>query len=314
MGAADAEEVVVAYDGDKAGENAFRRALPLLLPEKLAVRRARFPEGHDPDSLRLAAGVDAVTATVHDAADAVIAEIERLTPDGADREPQLQAKAAKEVTELLRPIPDAVLRYGYARVASDRLGLPADLLSRRVGGERRDAGGPAAGEAVAASRPGRAKEGLSWNVEKVILAHLLEGTGTAVPPFEELPPPQAFLDTECRNIYQTFCALYAGGAGTPPDARAVLARLGSEGRSVDLMANILLEGNFASGSKMGLLESLDKLQRRWADQRQREIAAEIREAERKQDRLRLERLLQEKDDLNRTLHRRNRPGTREGSA
>jgi len=309
-----AEEVVVAYDGDKAGENAFRRALPLLLPEKLAVRRARFPEGHDPDSLRLAAGVDAVTATVHDAADAVIAEIERLTPDGADREPQLQAKAAKEVTELLRPIPDAVLRYGYARVASDRLGLPADLLSRRVGGERRDAGGPAAGEAVAASRPGRAKEGLSWNVEKVILAHLLEGTGTAVPPFEELPPPQAFLDTECRNIYQTFCALYAGGAGTPPDARAVLARLGSEGRSVDLMANILLEGNFASGSKMGLLESLDKLQRRWADQRQREIAAEIREAERKQDRLRLERLLQEKDDLNRTLHRRNRPGTREGSA
>ncbi|MGH9362925.1 MAG: DNA primase, partial [Thermoanaerobaculia bacterium] len=51
-----AEEVVVGYDGDRAGETAHLRALPLLLGERLAVRRARFPEGHDPDSLRLAAG------------------------------------------------------------------------------------------------------------------------------------------------------------------------------------------------------------------------------------------------------------------
>ena len=55
-----AEEVVVAYDGDSAGENAFRRSLPLLLSEGLGVRRARFPDVHDPDSLRLEAGEEAV--------------------------------------------------------------------------------------------------------------------------------------------------------------------------------------------------------------------------------------------------------------
>src|SRR6202035_1675347 len=37
-----AGEVVVGYDGDSAGETAYRRALPLLLAEGLAVRRARF--------------------------------------------------------------------------------------------------------------------------------------------------------------------------------------------------------------------------------------------------------------------------------
>src|SRR4029077_5868490 len=65
-----AEEVVVAYDGDNAGENAFRRALPLLLGDGLAVRRARFPGTHDPDSLRLGQGGGAGRAAIGKAEDA----------------------------------------------------------------------------------------------------------------------------------------------------------------------------------------------------------------------------------------------------
>src|SRR6185503_3455744 len=98
--------VVVAYDGDNAGENAFRRALPLLLAEGLGVRRARFPGGHDPDSLRLEAGAEAVAAAVQDAEDAVVAELVRIVPTEAAREPRLQAAAATAAVELLRPIPD----------------------------------------------------------------------------------------------------------------------------------------------------------------------------------------------------------------
>ena len=137
-----AEEVVVAYDGDQAGESAFRRALPLLLGDGLAVRRARFPEGHDPDSLRLAEGEAAVVAAIDGARDAVVAEIERLAPIEAAREPQAQARAAKAVSELLRPIPDAILRCGYGRVAAERLQVPVELLARRMGGEREAPGGP----------------------------------------------------------------------------------------------------------------------------------------------------------------------------
>jgi DNA primase len=297
-----AEEVVVAYDGDNAGENAFRRALPLLLGEGLAVRRARFPEGHDPDSLRLEAGIEAVAAAVQDAGDAVVAEIERLAPPEAGREPQVQAKAAGAVAELLRPIPDPILRFSYARIAAERLGVPVEMLSRRVGSG--GAGTPAPSPAGPVRKP---DEGLSWNVEKLVLAQLLEGT-EAIPPVEDLPAPEAFLDPECRNIYQTFCALYAEGTGsppTPPDTRAVLARLGAEGSAVDLMAGILLERNFTPGAsgRQGLLESLEKLEDRWRKQRNRELAAWIREAEIRKDSARLESLLQEKERLNQGLHR-----------
>ncbi|HET9229444.1 MAG TPA: DNA primase, partial [Thermoanaerobaculia bacterium] len=298
-----AEEVVVAYDGDNAGENAFRRALPLLLGEGMAVRRARFPGNHDPDSLRLESGSEAVQGAIRDAADAVVAEIERLAPPEIGREPRLQAKAASSISELLRPIPDPILRFSYARIAADRVGVPAEMLSRRVGG-------PASAPAPAPVHRPAQKEGLSWNIEKLVLALLLEAT-EPVPPVEELPLPEAFLDSECRNIYQTWCALYARGSGPLPDAKAVLAEIGSEGGAVDQMAGILLERNITSG-RLGLLESLEKLEDRWRKQRSRELAAKIREAEIRKDSVRLQSLLEEKSRLSQGGQPRGLRWSREG--
>lgn len=286
-----AEEVVVAYDGDSAGENAYRRALPLLLAEGLGVRRARFPGNHDPDSLRVEAGPEAVEAAVREAEDAVVAEIERLVPPEAGREPRLQAKAGAAVTELLRPIPDPILRFSYARIAAERLAVPVEMLTRRVGG----VAAPRDERSASTARSPAKADGLSWNIEKLVLALLLEAT-EPVPPAEDLPPPEAFLDPECRNIYQVWCALYAGGAGSPPDARAVLSEIGSEGGTVDQMAGILLERNITSG-RLGLLESLEKLEDRWRKQRSRELAGKIREAELRKDSVRLQSLLDEKNRL-----------------
>jgi DNA primase len=306
-----AEEVVVAYDGDNAGQNAFRRALPLLLAEGLGVRRAGFPAGHDPDSLRLAEGGAAVAEALNAAEDAVMVELDRLIPRGAAREPREQSKAATAVADLLRPIPDSILRYSYGRVAADRLDLPVEVLARRFGGgeagPRGDRGpdsqrpGPSGG----AARPAGGKV-LEWDLEANALEKLFQGDGP-IPPPEKLPDPEVFFDAECRNIYRTFRTLYARGDGSPPpDARSVLAQLGSEGRTVDRMAAILLEGSVTPG-KVGLLESLEKLHRRWQQKRLRELTSEIAEAQRKKDWPRLESLMEEKEGLSRSLHRGSRP-------
>jgi DNA primase len=305
-----AEEVVIAYDGDNAGENAARRALPLLLAERLGVRRARFPGGHDPDSLRLEAGEAAVAEAIRVAEDAVIAELDRIIPANAGRDPQLQAKAATAVAELLRPIPDAILRHGYARLAADRLDVPVEMLARRAG--------TAAGSEAAEKRPDRRRDQpaeagprLVRSLEEQVLERLIQGEEPP-PALDELPPAEVFFDTECRNIYQAFRTLYAEGAGSRPEARAMQAALGFEGDAVDQMARILLEGSFAPG-RIGLLESLDKLTNRWLRQRKQEIAAEIREAVRRKDGVRLECLLKERDSLNRSLHRGSRPSVSGGA-
>src|SRR5215203_2088663 len=211
-----AEEVVVAYDADNAGENAFRRALPLLLGDGLGVRRARFPGTHDPDSLRVEEGEEAVRAAVEGSEDAVTAELERLTA-GATREPQLQAKAATAVTELLRPIPDPILRFSYARIAADRLRVPVEMLARRFGSsteEKRPERPASTNAGVAGTTDGPPSQVRS--TEERVLQDLLKAEeGSQIPPLGELPPPEVFRDMECRNIYEAFCALYAE-AGLPP--------------------------------------------------------------------------------------------------
>jgi DNA primase len=298
-----AEEVVIAYDGDSAGEKAALRALPLLLADGLGVRRARFPGGHDPDSLRLEAGEAAVAEAVRVAEDAVLVELDRLIPAGAAREPQLRAEAAAAAAELLRPVPDAVLRYSYARIAAERLNVPVEMLARRSGG----------GETIEQRLERReAERPVSRTLGEEQALELLIQSQDTLPPVEELPPPEVFFDTECRNIYQAFRALYAG-AGSRPEVRALTTALGHEGEVVARLARILVERNFGS-ERIGLLrQSLENLARRWKEQRLRELVREISDAQQRgQDPELLARLYQEKRSLSLSIHGRSRPGSNEG--
>lgn len=298
-----ADEVVVGYDGDEAGENAYRRALPILLAQGFGVYRARFGEGHDPDSLRLEAGEDAVAAAVETAEDSVLAEIERLVPAGLHREPRRQAEAARQVVELLRPVPDAVARFGYARLAAERLGVPVEMIARRLGGK---SGGDAPGRSgppgpheSSEGADSRARQGESSAGERAIL-ELLLAEGAEIPPFEELPPPEAFLDAQCRNIYRLFCDLYGEEGAGPPDPRVLLAAAGNRG-IVDALAEIMVRGSVASRTG-GLAELLHKMERRWRQQRLKELQNEINEAQRVEDPGRLQQLLEEKTALSRRHH------------
>jgi DNA primase len=301
-----AEEVVVAYDGDNAGENAFRRALPLLLGEGFGVRRARFPGSHDPDSLRLEAGEEAVRSAVEGAEDAVVAELDRLIPSAASREPRAQAKAAADVAELLRPIPDSILRFKYSQLAADRLRVPVEMLSRRAGGGAERPVGP-----PQAPSPPDGAPSLVRSLEETALEQLLREENRAqIPPLDDLPLPEVFFDRGYRNIYEVFRALYAE-ASLPPDFQGVRSRLGEDEGAVARLAKIVLEREVASG-RIGLLESLDKLADRWRRQRIKELHGEINEAQRKGDHALRDRLVDEKTRLSRSLHRASRQGANHG--
>ena len=299
-----AEEVAVGYDADEAGENASRRALALLLAEGLAVRRPRFGQdvkgkGHDPDSLRVEKGVEALRKVIDEAPDFVNLELDRLISPESHRDPRLRAKAGQSIAELLKPIRDAILRYGYGRVAADRLGVPADLLWRRLGVDRDSLKPPP--ERKSAEGPREVRSG-----EESLLRLLLTSPPEEQPAFAALPPPEAILEPVSRNIYATFLRLYEGGQaseGKPPDARAVLAALESEGGAIDRVAQLLLEGP-ASPRPGELGESLQKLMRRYERQRSKELTREIAEAERTGNQDRLRQLLGEKSRLNERLHPR----------
>ncbi|TNF72204.1 MAG: DNA primase [Acidobacteria bacterium] len=288
------EEVVVGYDGDEAGEKAFRRSLTLLLAQGLGVRRALFGSGQDPDSLRLEAGPEAVVKAVEEAPDGVMLELDRLIPDRGLLDPQAKSRAARAATEILSPIPDGVLRYSYSRQVADRLGVPVELLWRRLArdGERAE---------EAAKEPVRSRS-LVRSLEEMVLQLLLAGD-EPLPAAKDLPTAEVFLDKECRNIYQAFYDLYRGGDEQRPEVRLVHSGLEGNSAEVDLLARLLLEE--PSESRAEELEgALQQLERRWLQQRLRALASEISRAQQDGDSERLDSLLKEKTEISRALHSR----------
>ena len=302
-----ADNVVVGYDGDQAGEKAFTRSLPVLLGERLTVHRCRFGEGHDPDSLRVEAGPEAVVRAVEDAADGVLLELDRRMAGGVALEPKSQAVAAKEVAELLAAMPDAVLRVGYVRQAANRLGIPEDLLHRRLS---RSAGRSRTAGAESPQEPADHRSSVR-SVEETTICLLLDGT-QEVPPMSELPPPDAFHRPPMRNIYSAYCDLYREETSERPDAKALQAHLEAAGAEVDHLARLLLEDSFASGPGASLAEELGKIWTRWIRQEQKDLVRRIHRAQQDGDLERIPELLQRKQDLSRELHFKRGRTSRDG--
>ncbi len=284
------DEIILAYDGDAAGEKACRRALPILLAAGLAVRRALFPSGHDPDSWRLEAGNEAVQELIANAEDAVWLEIQRQIPPASERTPVLQARAAGTIAELLGGVRNEVAREAYQRRAAEHLGVPEGALRGPRGARLYF---KSIEQPTENSRPDvRTEE------EKALVLLMQEDAETPHP--NELPPSEVFFDPECRNIYAAFCDLYIGGNRQAPTGAEVIAKLSDEGNAIDRAARLLLEES--DSGEEGVSDTLGKLLHRWRKQHQAELMRQIRQAQQQGDDELLTQLLEEKKALSRTLH------------
>jgi hypothetical protein len=242
----------------------------------------------------------------------VLLEMERLAPREAARTPHEQARAARAVGELLRPLSDGIVRLGYGRLAADRLGVPVELLWRRVEGERTERERHAAGRGAppatpdSASRPPRSP---GVDFEDAVLSLLLAGRADG-PRREELPGPEVFFDPVRRNIYGAFLALYTGEGGTPPTFRQAAVHLEGDETALQVLSRLAnavedLVENAITPENRGLAELLDNLERRWRKLRLAALTKELNRAQEVGDAESRERLLQEKTELTRRLH----PGT-----
>lgn len=281
------DEVTLVYDGDEAGAKAARRSLPILLGAGLTVKRAPIPAGHDPDSIRLEEGPEAVLETLAEADDGVWLEIAHLLPSSMDSDPRQRNDAVEPIQSLLASIRSPLLRRDYAITAAQRLGVPEAVFLRRDG-------------AALFSGLAATHERKETRTEEQKAVTLLLAADTQVPPLEELPPAEAFLEEECRNFFSTFCAIY-DREGRIPGAREVLDLMAEGGLPVDGMAQFLVQQPVPEEIS-DLLPTLGRLHARWLKTRQTEIHREIRLAEQQGDSTRLHALLEEKAHLSRHRH------------
>ncbi|HET9795339.1 MAG TPA: DNA primase [Thermoanaerobaculia bacterium] len=292
-----APRAIVCYDGDTAGKNATRRAIPILLGEGLEVRVAPMPAGIDPFDLYRESGAGAVRGAVDGAAPFVDWLLGDL--DAAEATPEARGEAINGILTILESVPDRVLRYEFVRKVSERAGIPADVLWKRGTGVR----------AAPVEETKEAREPSSRvpppALERRLLSAVLNGGEEAVAAFRDLDP-ECLSDPRLRSI---FVSLREEKKDSEPLDFSVLAtHLASEDERA-LLSELACDEPAPGGSE-AISSYINQLTRKYLERRAATIQQEIVAAETRGDKEEIDRLSRSKTALAQQIHDLGREGAR----
>ena len=119
-----ADEPILCFDGDKAGQRAAFRAVDMAMPRLLPGKSLRFamlPDGQDPDDLYRSGGREAIAEVLAGARPLGEMLWSRETEAASFDTPERRAAFEARVHEVVRSIGDESVRKYYAQDFSERL-------------------------------------------------------------------------------------------------------------------------------------------------------------------------------------------------
>jgi DNA primase len=168
------ERVILCYDGDEAGRAATRAAIALCLAQGLAVGVVRLPEGDDPDDVLSSAGPRDLVSRVDGAQDFLGWLLDDRSPNAPGLDAAERASRITAIIEILRAIPDAILRHEECRKVAATVSVPLEVLWERI--RPRSAAGrePRTDQGTPAPRPVLSDGGIP-EAERALLPILVRG-------------------------------------------------------------------------------------------------------------------------------------------
>ena len=118
-----ADEVVLCFDSDNAGQNAAMRSLDSLLASGLAIRAVTVPAPHDPDSFIKEFGGPAFAKLIENAPAFSDFYLDRLCATNDTTSDRGRSAIVRAMAEIIPKIRSDVLRDNYAQKTALRLGL-----------------------------------------------------------------------------------------------------------------------------------------------------------------------------------------------
>jgi DNA primase len=223
-----ADEVVLVFDNDLAGQRAADRGMELFLAGDVRIMVTAVPEGKDPCDFCMERGGEAFKAHVASAQDAfkykwdlVQAGLGSATNPAAQRralEAMLSSilRAPALVQEDLRLQRDLVLQH-----MSKVLGISEETLRAEFRRLRRTPGRSAAGTEVGANLPEPAVRGRRWAAERELVTALV-CQPSRLDAAAETVPPDKVETPEFRRLYEAILATPARRDG---DIESIVLRL-----------------------------------------------------------------------------------------
>lgn len=126
------KQVIIAYDGDSAGQRAAGRAMDIFARVGLDVRVLRITDAKDPDEYIRKFGTDAFARLLKGSNTGFSYRLDGVLNRYNIKEPEDRIKAAAELCGMVARVWSSAEREVYLQAVSERLGLPIDSLRRDV--------------------------------------------------------------------------------------------------------------------------------------------------------------------------------------
>lgn len=126
------EDVLIAYDGDTAGQTAMLRGLDILHEEGLKVRVVVMPEGKDPDDLARQGGSAAFDALAEKALPLPVFKMKRAALAEDMSTQQGRTAYAMAASEILAQVENPVERESYLKILQVETGFSLSTLEQQV--------------------------------------------------------------------------------------------------------------------------------------------------------------------------------------
>jgi DNA primase len=127
-----ADEVVLFFDADAAGQRAAERALEVLFGAGLQVKLGEMPPGEDPDSLIRKSGSDAFRTRVESAEDFFDFQVNRNLSAAESKTTAGRVAFARKMSQFISVVPDPVLRDTLISRLAVRLTIPRETMQQMI--------------------------------------------------------------------------------------------------------------------------------------------------------------------------------------
>ncbi len=133
------ENIVLLYDGDKAGIKAALRGIDMMLEEGINVRVIQLPEGEDPDSFAKSRNASDLKEFLETNQHDFIRFKTQLLMEEAQNDPTKRSEMILQIVRSIAVIPDIIKRQVYIKDTATLLSMPEDVLTRKVAEIRKQA-------------------------------------------------------------------------------------------------------------------------------------------------------------------------------
>ena len=126
------DQVVLIYDGDNAGQNATKRAIPILEKAGLQVKVLQMRDAKDPDEFLKKFGADRFKLLLEESSNRVEYQLGAIRRKFDLREDEQRVKFVQEAAELICTLGSPVQREVYGGRAAEAAGISLDAMKLEI--------------------------------------------------------------------------------------------------------------------------------------------------------------------------------------